>query len=212
MTSEHEDLSRYLDGELDFSALPEELQREAAAFERLMEALKRRPIQMEPTLREAVMDRVRDAARSPWRRGWNWAAAPRTLKVRPLTAGLALAAALAAILVVRSTDTLGPQRDPSVAALEPATTRFVFVAPQASRVAVTGDFVNWDVEGVPLTSVGDDGVWVAELQLPPGIYHYVFVVDGSEWRTDPNAASQVDDGFGQENSLLLVPTREASGL
>ncbi len=212
MTSEHEDLSRYLDGELDFSALPEELQREAAEFERLMETLKRRPIQMESTLREAVMDRVRDAARSPWRRGWNWAAAPRTLKVRPLTAGLAMAAALAAILIVRSSDMLEPRPDPNAAAVETTTTRFVFLAPQASRVAVTGDFVNWDLEGVPLTSVGDDGVWVAELQLPPGVYHYVFVVDGSEWRTDPNAASQVDDGFGQENSVLLVPAQQASEL
>ncbi len=212
MRSEREDLSRYLDGELDLSALPEELQREAAEFERLMEALKRRPVQMKPTLRDAVMERVREVARSPWRRSWTWAAAPRTVRVRPLTAGLAIAAALAAIITLRSSDRLEPQPNPDVAPLEAATTRFVFLAPQASRVAVTGDFVNWDVEGVPLTSVGDDGVWVAELQLPPGIYHYVFVVDGSEWRTDPNAASQVDDGFGQENSLLLVPTREASGL
>jgi hypothetical protein len=48
---------------------------------------------------------------------------------------------------------------------------------------------------------------VAEIALPPGLHHYVFVIDGAEWRPDPNAASQVDDGFGQRNSVLLVPAR-----
>jgi hypothetical protein len=55
-----------------------------------------------------------------------------------------------------------------------------------------------------------DGRWVAELRLLPGVHHYVFVVDGTEWRRDPNAASQVDDGFGQVNSVLLVAEPRSS--
>ncbi len=100
-------------------------------------------------------------------------------------------------------------RDTSVATAE-TTTRFVFVAPGASQVAVTGDFVNWDPDGIPLASPSRDGVWVAELRLSPGLYHYVFVLDGTEWRPDPNATSQVDDGFGRQNSLLLVPSPQRS--
>jgi len=88
--------------------------------------------------------------------------------------------------------------------------RLVFVAPQATSVAVTGDFASWDPDGIPLTKPQGDGVWSVELELPPGLHHYVFIVNGTEWRPDPNAASQVDDGFGQKNSVLLVQGRRAS--
>ncbi len=53
-------------------------------------------------------------------------------------------------------------------------------------------------------------MWVGEIAVPPGLHHYVFVIDGTDWRPDPNAASQVEDGFGQQNSVLLVPIQRAS--
>jgi len=88
-------------------------------------------------------------------------------------------------------------------------TRFVFLAPQARTVVLTGDFVNWDPAGVPLANSGN-GIWTAEVLLEPGIHHYVFVVDGKQWQPDPNAAMQVDDGFGQRNSVIVVPAATRS--
>lgn len=206
MTHEHEQLSRYLDGEITREDLAPELRDEAARFERLVGALDKRPLALPPRVRRAIMERVRAASRPRWRRAWDWATAPRTVRLRPLTGAVLAAAAVGLVLLAR------PTVGPAPAGVDPAaeaTTRFVFIAPNAASVAVTGDFVNWDPDGVPLQSPRGDGVWVAEVELTPGVHHYVFVIDGSEWRPDPNA-TQVDDGFGQQNSVLLVPARRAS--
>jgi 1,4-alpha-glucan branching enzyme len=83
-------------------------------------------------------------------------------------------------------------------------TRFVFVAPGASSVRMTGDFVAWDPDGVPLENQRGTGIWTVDVPLEPGVYQYTFIVDGTEWRPDPHAVSQVDDGFGQQNSVVIV--------
>lgn len=203
MKREPELLGKYLDGELARDELPEALRAEAERFERIVAALAA-PGARPPSVRAVVMARVRKLARSPWRRAVGWAFTPRTIRLRPMTAGLVLAAAVVVLLLARP-----PASEPAPAAGE-TTTRFVLVAPAASRVAVTGDFVAWDPDGIPMQDPSGDGVWVAEISLSPGIHQYVFVVDGVEWRPDPNATSQVDDGFGQVNSVLLVPARAAS--
>jgi AMP-activated protein kinase-like protein len=205
MRQEHEDLSRYLNGEIDRKALPQSLQADAVAFERIIKALGRERVTLPPTVRGAVMARVRGAAESPWRRAWDWVTAPR---LSPLVGALVAAALLAAIWLkptagTKSTTAGGPE------ATATAPTRFVFLAPNARQVAITGDWVHWDPAGIPLSSRGN-GVWEVEIAVPAGLHHYVFVIDGSQWRPDPNAASQVDDGFGQQNSVLLVATQKES--
>ncbi len=208
MSREPEELTRYLNGELGRDELPQELAREAEAFERLFAVLREEKVEASPHLREAVMRRVRGLAASPWRRSWSWITTPRPISVSPLTGALALAAAVALWLVGRA-------RPPAEPTVVPATVasgtkaRFVFIAPGAQSVAVTGDFVNWSPEGIPMEDRQDTGVWVAEVELPPGIHHYVFIVDGTQMVSDPNA-TQVDDGFGQQNSVLLVPPRGSS--
>ncbi len=206
MKQEHEDLSRYLNGEIARKDLPESLRADAVAFERIIKALGRERVTLPPAVRGAVMARVRAAADSPWRRAWDWVTAPR---LSPLAGALVAAALLAAIWLkptagTRSTTAGGPE-----AIVVTAPTRFVFLAPKARHVAITGDWVHWDPAGIPLGSRGN-GVWVAEIAVPVGLHHYVFVIDGTEWRPDPNAASQVDDGFGQRNSVLLVPDQKGS--
>jgi 1,4-alpha-glucan branching enzyme len=84
-------------------------------------------------------------------------------------------------------------------------TTFVLVAPQASSVHLTGDFLSWSREGIALEDLRGTGIWTADVSLPPGVYQYTFVIDGSEWIPDPRAVSQVDDGFGQLNSVVIVP-------
>lgn len=208
---EHELLSRYLDGELPLDALPERLQGDAKEFDRIMSVMSEKRVSAPSGLKPQVMDRVRRLARSPWRRSWVWFMAPHTLTVRPASLGAVLAAAAALFLLAL------PGGEPAPAATAPAqqapaplppgvVTKFVLLAPAAQTVVVTGDFVDWDPDGVPLARRAETGLWVAELPLPPGVHHYVFVVDGSEWLPDPNATSQVADGFGNHNSVLLVPS------
>ena len=63
-----------------------------------------------------------------------------------------------------------------VAALEPADAapearpvRLRLAAPASSRVAVVGDFNDWDPAATPLHRAGDSGTWIVELRLPPGV-------------------------------------------
>lgn len=82
--------------------------------------------------------------------------------------------------------------------------KIFFYYPPARTVAVTGDFNNWDANGVPLAAAGKPGLWETELRLPPGAYSYNFIVDGELLLPDPNAPNQMPDGYGGTNSILLV--------
>jgi hypothetical protein len=82
--------------------------------------------------------------------------------------------------------------------------KIFFYYPPAQKVTVTGDFNNWDADGVPLKAAGKPGLWETELRLPPGVYSYNFIVDGELLVPDPNSPTQMPDGYGGTNSLLLV--------
>lgn len=75
--------------------------------------------------------------------------------------------------------------------------------PDAGKVAVTGDFTDWAVEGLAMERDGD-GVWRLELDVEPGCYEYKFIVDGI-WKVDPKNPEQVRNNYGQLNSILVVP-------
>jgi 1,4-alpha-glucan branching enzyme len=80
---------------------------------------------------------------------------------------------------------------------------FSLQAPQANKVAVTGEFTNWSREGIPLEVDGEDNLWKIVLDIQPGEYEYRFIVDGV-WIRDPNNRDYIRNEFGQENSLLIV--------
>ena len=82
------------------------------------------------------------------------------------------------------------------------TVRLRVRAPDATRVAVAGDFNAWDPRAHPLRPL-DDGWWVVTLRLEPGRYEYAYVVDG-RWVVPPEADVTVDDGFGGRNGVLEV--------
>lgn len=77
---------------------------------------------------------------------------------------------------------------------------------KAGEVRIAGDFNGWIPDkGVRsmIESEGETRIWTKILQLPPGTYHYRYVVDG-EWSRDPNNADWVPTSTGQENSVLVV--------
>ena len=72
----------------------------------------------------------------------------------------------------------------------------------ATSVSVAGEFNNWDASANPMEK--DDSNWKIKLDLDPGKYAYKFVVNGTDWMIDPNNPETVDDGYGGQNSLLVV--------
>ncbi len=81
--------------------------------------------------------------------------------------------------------------------------RFQLQAKGARRVALAGSFNQWRADDTVLEPASADGVFAGTLELPPGDYEYMFVVDG-KWITDPAAGERRDDGFGRQNSLLRL--------
>ena len=79
---------------------------------------------------------------------------------------------------------------------------FSFLAPQAERVFIAGDFNAWDTTSHPMKK-DKKGLWKVSLNLAPGLYQYKFFVDG-DWQNDPNCISLVENQFGTFNSLLGV--------
>jgi hypothetical protein len=88
--------------------------------------------------------------------------------------------------------------------------KIYFYYPPARQVAVTGDFNDWNIDGVPMRVAGKPGLWAAELNLPPGVYSYNFIVDGEILLPDPDAPNQMPDGYGGTNSILLVKGGEGA--
>jgi hypothetical protein len=112
--------------------------------------------------------------RSAWRRAVDWLTRPRVIRVAP-----APAFAVFALLLL------------------------FLEAPAASSVAIAGDFNGWSPT-INLEDRDGDGVWSGRLAVPPGIYEYMFVLDGSRWVTDPHAEWYSDDGFGNRNAVLAI--------
>ncbi len=71
-------------------------------------------------------------------------------------------------------------------------------------VAIAGDFNNWNPQANILEDPEGDGIWTATLNLEPGRYEYMFVMDGEKWFPDPNALRYVKDGFGNKNAILEI--------
>lgn len=97
----------------------------------------------------------------------------------------------------------GADEEPLVEAAK-RSVRFSVVLPNASKVRLIGDFNAWSEKGIALDGPEDDGSWSVDLDLEPGKYQYMFVVDDSEWVADENADTWVDDGFGHVNSVRYI--------
>jgi hypothetical protein len=138
----------------------------------------------------------------PGTRGWRWIV---TARVRPVWIPLAAAAAAAAVWVAgprRPADLSAP---PRVVAAAPDTVfvQFQLAAPGAHSVAVAGSFNGWDPAALQMVRAAD-GTWITTIALPVGEHSYQFVLDGQQWRPDPTAHAQVEDGFGGTNSVIVV--------
>ncbi|HEY4218062.1 MAG TPA: isoamylase early set domain-containing protein [Gemmatimonadaceae bacterium] len=175
----------------------------------------RRPVSTDRAARERIMAAVRaEPVPVRPRHVWQRVFEPRSLHLSPASTTL-IAAGLVGIGVF--VGTFAHNRDvrssggPSQMAVVPqsqlpvsdSTVKFVFVAPQAGKVSVVGDFNGWDSTKTPMVREPNGGVWTVDLPLSAGRHLYSFVVDGA-WSADPSAPLAPDDGFGHANSVKLV--------
>ena len=192
------------------------------AWERIEAELRREPRPAADAV-ERIMNDVRSAeARSvspAWRtarHALRWLG-PRSLTVGPaeLVAASLLIATIGLLAVNRRTvapSTLDrsavvpaeARAARPLAAGETRPVRFVFTSADAREVAVVGDFNNWDSRATPLRRVAAEGVWSIVIPLSPGRHLYSFVVNGSVWVPDAEAALAPEDDLGGANSVVYV--------
>ncbi len=195
------DLNTYLDGEGDFDDLSPEAKAEAEAWQRLTGALKSgEPKQAPPWMENAVMSEIALAA-SPKESVFDWLLRPRNIRLSPLTSLAMAAAAVAVVALLPERGAVTP--DPGPVAIAQILVEFSLEAPGATTVAVAGDFSGWESDFV-LEDADEDGIWTGRIPVTPGLHKYMFVIDGTDWVTDPRAQRYSDDGFGNRNALLAV--------
>jgi hypothetical protein len=161
----------------------------------------RKPVRLDPSLDRRALDRIHAESHRlalPASRRWGiW------------IAGTAVAAGVVLAVTLPDRETIRARA--SAVALEQAAlapdarpVRLRLAAPTSSRVAVVGDFNDWDPAATPLRRAGDGGTWIVELRLKPGRYHYTFLIDGRRWARDPNSPPAAESDFGAPVSVLTV--------
>ena len=215
----NERIQQALDGDLDPIRLStverDEFRQAESDIDAVVSAI---PVSPLPDLAPAVLARIRseatqkrrvlvvptDGARTSSVMRWLW-------KPRQVSFGWRPAYALAASLFVAVLVAEPIWREGRVATtpVPQVFTRFVLSIPNASTVALAGDFTGWQPT-FAMTQSGPE-LWTVVVPLEPGVHTYAFVVDGQRWIADP-AAPAVDDGFGGSNSRVAVLTPDARGL
>jgi hypothetical protein len=159
---------------------------------------------LSPKLRHAIAELRREVPmRDEWRDETTRVVRAAVRRPRRLSLHPAMAAAAALLLLVSGAlVALRSRPQPATVVGEHRTPiRFLYVAPEAERVAVVGDFNGWNAS--TMRRLDDKGTWMIELPLPPGRFSYAFVVDDT-LVADPRAPRSTDDDFGMTNSVVLV--------
>ena len=197
-------LHQMLDGELPRPAASQseldELHQTEAALAAVIRAV---PVEPLPDLASDVLRRIEKlpapAARKPAREparlfAWLWSPRPVMLNWRPAYAFVFALLMLAPLVLSDPAPTPGD-------APQQVLVQFRLDAPQASGVALAGNFSDWQPKHQLTRTAG--GVWTVTIPLEQGVYKYAFVVDGNTWQADPLAPSE-SDGFGGQNSQIAV--------
>jgi len=91
-------------------------------------------------------------------------------------------------------------RPAGIAAAMRGITRLSIRADDAQTVEVAGEFNQWTFVSAKRAA---NGVWFADLRIPPGQYRYAFRINGTEWRV-PEGVTAAEDEFGGKSAWLTV--------
>jgi hypothetical protein len=182
------------------------LEREAEALLYLSRQIRQMPYLDPPEiLVPSVMKAIRPKQYPYWYRLIRWARSPRSLTFTPLQAAamvslLILVVSAGALHLLRSEPPYGLKE--GVSGGVPIT--LTLNMPEARSVSVVGTFNAWDEKGYEMKKDRTQGAWTLVLHLPAGHYEYAFMLDGKEIIPDPRAELYEDDGFGNQNAVLIV--------
>ena len=79
---------------------------------------------------------------------------------------------------------------------------FICHSPEAKRVALVGDFNEWQSDAHPMKRQ-PDGAWMIQVALTHGHHRYMFLVDGKT-RLDPKAQGVSRNEKNEKVSLIAV--------
>ena len=142
-----------------------------------------------PGLATRIMSRLPEKPRA------SWLPAPREWLIPSLTGAAAVTLFLLGWLWFNP---------PAAPKSEMVKVTFELHAPGAKQVELVGNFNHWQQGALRLEGPDASGHWNATIELPEGRYEYSFLVDGTEWVTDPTAAVVRPDGYGRVNAVLEV--------
>jgi hypothetical protein len=179
----------------------------------------RRPVRLDPRFDDRVMRAIEMPDIVPLRPSPSrpWILRPWTISAPPIAFAVAAALIVAVSLGVRH-ERSGAAAAPLAAApavqmvpvaLSPNEQmhQFLLLSPSAHKVAVVGDFNDWDASRTPLTRLSNEGAWSIALPLTVGFHEFQYVIDDSIRITDPSLPKE-PNGFGSENSVITIGARE----
>jgi len=159
-------------------------------------------------LTENVLANIKPKKVTLFKRVWRKLRTPVSVSpLRLLPAGVSVLAifALAVTLLWRAPgERILTQRINEVADQGLNTVVLFLDRPDATDVEVIGSFNNWSQQGVRMVWDKDRRLWVVALHLKRGNYEYAFRVNNREIVADPKAILHRDDGFGHQNSILII--------
>jgi hypothetical protein len=200
---------KYLDGEVA-PGLDESERQAADWFDQVVQDYATYLVTPGDQVDRAVMAAIAPAtARGRATSFWRWLVQPHLFAVRPavVAAAAVVLVAIGALTIDITRFGVGERSGTTTTQQQTILVRFELRAPDASQVSLAGSFNDWSPEGVQLVKNTATGLWTATVPLQPGEHEYLFLIDGSQWIPDPSAHAQVDDGFGQANSVIVVGPR-----
>jgi len=160
------------------------------------------------SLTENVLGNIKPKKMAFFKRLWRKLRTPVSVTpLRLLPAGVSVLAifALALTLLWQAPgERIVTQRINEVADQRLNTVMLFLDRSDATDVEVIGSFNNWSQEGVSMVWDKDRRLWVVALHLKRGSYEYAFRVNNSEIVADPKAILHRNDGFGHQNSILII--------
>jgi hypothetical protein len=160
------------------------------------------------SLAEDVLAKIKPKKLTFFKRFWRRLRTPVSvtpIKLLPAGASILVILAVALTILWRAPEErMVAQRINDVTDQHLNTVLLFLDRPDATDVQVIGSFNNWSREGVRMVWDDDRGLWVGVLHLKRGSYEYAFRVNNGEIVADPKAMLYRDDGFGNQNSILII--------
>jgi len=79
---------------------------------------------------------------------------------------------------------------------------FTYENQAATRVSIVGTFNDWNKDANPMTL--ENGTWKTRINLKPGKHEYQFVINDTDWVTDPKQDKSAENKYEGKNSVIEI--------